>query len=210
MIVDAAGASLDIFGLAGRARIDTNAGTLLDTGGIERFEVQGDADGNEITVEDLTGPAVTQVAIDLAPAGTTGNGFTDFVSVFGSAGNNTITTKLTAGAISINGLPTQLSIAHADGDRVGIDGGDGDDSINVSTVPTKIIDQFVLAGGNGNDTLTGSAGVNDIIGGSGNDVVAGRGGGNDFISAAAMTCCFGPTATAATSSLVEPISIRCA
>ena len=179
VVVDAAGGSLDIFGLAGRARIGTNAGTLLDTGGIERFEVQGDADGNEITVEDLTGTAVTQVAIDLAPAGTTGNGFTDFVSVFGSAGNNTITTKLTAGTISIIGLPTQLSIAHADGDRVGIDGGDGDDSINVSTVPTKIIDQFVLAGGDGNDTITGSAGTSDIIGGSGNDVVAGRGG-NDF------------------------------
>ena len=180
VIVDAAGASLDIFGVAGRARIGTNAGTLLDTGGIERFEVRGDADGNEITVEDLTGTAVTQVSIDLAgPGGTTGNGFTDFVSAFGSAGNNTITTKLTAGTISVIGLPTQLSIAHADGDRLGIDGGDGDDNINVSIVPTKIIDQFVLTGGNGNDTLTGSAGINDIIGGSGNDIVAGRGG-NDY------------------------------
>ena len=179
VIVDAEGGSLDIFGIGGRARISSGAGMLLDTGNIERFEVQGNVAGNDIDVADLTGTTIKQVSIDLAGVtGTTGNGQSDFVSVLGSAGNNIISTKLTAGTVSISGLPTQLTIAHADGDRLGIDGGDGDDSINVSAVPTKIIEQFGLNGGTGNDTITGSAGADEITGGIGNDIAAGRGGGD--------------------------------
>ncbi len=162
-------------------------------------------------VTDLTGTTIKQVAIDLAGVtGTTGNGQTDLVSLAGSAGNNTITTKLTAGAVSVSGLPTQVTIAHADGDRLAIDGGDGDDSINVSAVPTKIIEQYGLMGGTGNDTITGSAGADEISGGIGNDTIAGRGGGDGTTWARATTWSCGPTATAATSSPAAPTSTRCA
>ena len=123
-------------------------------------------------MQDLTGTDITQVAIDFAaPGGTTGNGKIDLVSALANAGNNVITTKLTAGTLSVAGLPTQLSIAHADGDHVGLDGGDGNDSINVSAIPIKVVSQFFLAGGNGNDTLRGSVAADNLDGGANNDLV---------------------------------------
>jgi Ca2+-binding RTX toxin-like protein len=171
LVLGADDGSIDIFALGSRARVFRSDGAmLLDTGGIERIEFHADEFGDFVAVNDLTGTDVKEVSIDLG-VGTGGNGASDFVFLAGSVANNAITTKITAGVVSISGLPTLLTIARADGDRVAIDSGAGDDSINVSAVPTKIIGQFDLFGGTGNDTVRGSVAADNLAGGDNNDLL---------------------------------------
>jgi Ca2+-binding RTX toxin-like protein len=173
VVVEGEGGTLSIFAVADEVRyVRSSSGQMLRTHGVERVEFRSDGDGDTVVVQDLTGTGVTQVAIDLGwPSGTTGNGKLDLVSAYGNAGNNVITTKLTAGTLSVAGLPTQLSIANADGDRLGLNGDDGNDSINVAGIPTKVVSQFFLAGGNGDDTLRGSVAADNLDGGANNDLI---------------------------------------
>lgn len=60
-----------------------------------------------------------------------------------------------------------------------IQGGDGNDVLNASTAGSGAV-RLRLTGDAGNDTLTGSNGVDSLEGGAGNDVLAGLGG-NDSI-----------------------------
>jgi len=182
LVLGADDGSIDIFALGSRARVFRSDGAmLLDTGGIERIEFHADEFGDFVAVNDLTGTDVKEVSIDLGVGGG-GNGQSDFVFLAGSVANNAITTKITAGVVSVSGLPTLLTIARADGDRVAIDSGAGDDSINVSAVPTKIIGQFDLFGGTGNDTVRGSVAADNLAGGDNNDLLLwNHGDGSDFI-----------------------------
>jgi Ca2+-binding RTX toxin-like protein len=186
LLLGADDGSIDIFALGSRARVFRSDGAmLLDTGGIERIEFHADEFGDFVAVNDLTGTDVKEVSIDLG-VGTGGNGQSDFVFLAGSVANNAITTKITAGVVSISGLPTLLTIARADGDRVAIDSGAGDDSINVSAVPTKIIGQFDLFGGTGNDTVRGSVAADNLAGGDNNDLLLwNHGDGSDIITGGA-------------------------
>jgi Ca2+-binding RTX toxin-like protein len=186
LLLGADDGSIDIFALGSRARVFRSDGAmLLDTGGIERIEFHGDDSDAFVAVNDLTGTDVKEVSIDLG-VGMGGNGQSDFVFLAGSVANNAITTKITAGVVSISGLPTLLTIARADGDRVAIDSGAGDDSINVSAVPTKIIGQFDLFGGAGNDTVRGSFAADNLAGGDNNDLLLwNHGDGSDKVNGGA-------------------------
>ena len=169
---DARGGSgiLEMFAIGGRARMrQIDNGMVLDTGGIERFVFRNDGDGDSVKVGDLSGTSVNEVVIDLAVA-SSGNGKLDEIALQAGAGNDVITTKVVAATTTVSGLPTKLSITHADGDRLGIDGGDGNDSINVSAVSTKVIGQFDLFGGSGSDTIRGSVAADNIDGGGSNDL----------------------------------------
>src|SRR5262249_9472489 len=57
-------------------------------------------------------------------------------------------------------------------DKVTINTGAGNDTVDASTVPAGIIG-FIIDGGAGNDNITGSQGSDMLIGGDGNDVVTG-------------------------------------
>ncbi|HKP24944.1 MAG TPA: hypothetical protein VJV39_13850 [Dongiaceae bacterium] len=186
LLLNADDGSIDIFALGSRARVFRSDGSmLLDTGGIERIEFHADEFGDFVAVNDLTGTDVKEVSIDLGVGGG-GNGASDFVFLAGGVANNAITTKVTAGAVSISGLPTLLTIARADGDRVAIDSGAGDDSINASAVPTKIIGHFDLFGAGGNDTIRGSVAADNLAGGDDNDLLLwNHGDGSDTITGGA-------------------------
>jgi Ca2+-binding RTX toxin-like protein len=173
VVVEGEGGTLSIFAVTDEVRYArSSSGQMLRTHQVERIEVRSDGDGDAVVVQDLTGTGVTQVAVELAwPGATTGNGKLDLVSAYANAANNVITTKLTGSTLSVTGLPTQLSIAHADGDRLGLDGGNGHDSIDVSAIPTKVVSQFFLSGGNGRDTIRGSVAADSIDGGNGNDLL---------------------------------------
>ena len=81
------------------------------------------------------------------PSAQRGDGQADIVGVDGGAGGETIVASLVAGAVSIKGLPTQVSIAHVEAvDTVFINGFGGNDSISVAALPTKA-GQLVLDGG---------------------------------------------------------------
>ena len=77
------------------------------------------------------------------------------------------------------GSAAQVNIdgAEAANDRLTINAGNGNDTINASALPAGVIG-LTIDGGAGNDTITGSQGDDLLIGGDGNDTVIG-GRGND-------------------------------
>jgi Ca2+-binding RTX toxin-like protein len=153
----------------------------MDLNSVEHIQVNAAGGADNITVNDLTGTGVTQVAIDLSsgPGSKTGDGAADTVTVNGTAGDDTIKVVNSGGAIVVNGLAAQVTIAHAEaGDSLTINGGTGNDTIDASAIKAGQLANLTINGGDGNDTIIGSAGNDTIIGGRGNDVTN-MGAGND-------------------------------
>jgi Ca2+-binding RTX toxin-like protein len=134
------------------------------------------------------------VAVDLgAGVGPAGDGQADILSIDGAGGNDAITASLVAGAVSIKGLPYQVSASHADAaDTIVISGFDGNDTITASALAAKS-GHLLLDGGTGNDKISaggggdqlfGAAGNDNLNGGAGNDTITG-GAGNDTITGGA-------------------------
>jgi Ca2+-binding RTX toxin-like protein len=150
-------------------------GVVTQLSGIEHVEINGGGGADNIVVDDLTGSGITQVAVDLGK----GDGAPDTVTVNGTAGDDNIKVVNSGGAIVVNGLPAQVTIAHAEaGDSLTINGGGGNDTIDASAIKAGQHSNLTINGGDGNDTVIGSAGNDTVIGGRGNDV-AQLGAGND-------------------------------
>jgi len=149
------------------------ANITMDLNGVERINFAALGGADTITVNDLTGTGVTQVALDLAAQRGVpgGDGQTDQVNVNGTAGDDTITIAGSAAAVTVNGLPAQVTVANSDGtgDSLVVNGGAGNDSIDASALAAGSIG-LTINGGAGNDTVTGSAGNDTVVGGTGNDV----------------------------------------
>jgi Ca2+-binding RTX toxin-like protein len=164
---------IDISANGSRVRFTRDVANItMDLDGVEHVQFNALGGADTITVNDLSGTNTNLVAIDLAAAGTTsGDGAADQVSVNGTAGNDTIKIARSGGVITVNGLPAQVTIAHAEGanDTLTINGLGGDDTIDASALPANAIN-LVVNGGDGNDLITGSAGNDTVIGGRGNDV----------------------------------------
>ncbi|MCK1742518.1 calcium-binding protein [Bradyrhizobium sp. 139] len=166
----------------GHALLTRDVGAIvMDLDGIERVQIAAAGGADNITVNDLAGTGIAQVAIDLsADSGSqSGDGAADRVTVNGSAGDDNISVVTSGGSIVVSGLEAQVTIAHADaGDVLGVNGGLGNDVINASAIKAGQLFSLNLNGGDGNDTITGSAGNDTVIGGRGNDV-ANLGAGDD-------------------------------
>jgi Ca2+-binding RTX toxin-like protein len=122
----------------------------------------------------MTGTGVKEIAIDLA--GTVGgpaDGVLDTVTIEGSNGNDHVTASSANGIVTIAGLASSITVAHADStDLISINGNDGNDTINASGVEDGI-GQLSIDGGAGNDTLTGGHGSDKIFGDDGHDILNG-------------------------------------
>ncbi len=88
--------------------------------GVEHIQLNAAGGADNITVNDLTGTGVTQVAIDLSGTvgGKTGDGAADTVTVNGTNGDDNIKVVNSGGAIVVNGLAAQVTIAHAEAGRL--------------------------------------------------------------------------------------------
>jgi hypothetical protein len=71
------------------------------------------------------------------------------------------------------GVPTELVCKAPLVAGFEVNGGEGDDSVSVSSAIELPV---TMRGGPGNDTLVGGSGPDKLIGGEGNDKIAGRGG----------------------------------
>ena len=173
--------TMDISANGSRALLTRDVGAVtMDLNGVERIELAASGGADTIVVNDLTGTDVTQVAIDLAAAGTnSGDGQADQVIVNGTANNDVITIDRSGGVITVSGLAETVTIAHAEGalDQLTVSAGAGDDVIDASNLSAGRIG-LVLNGGAGNDVILGSHGNDTVIGGTGSDV-ASLGDGND-------------------------------
>ena len=174
--------NIDITANGGRVIFFRNvANVVMDLNDVERIQYQALGGADNITVNDLSGTDVKQVAIDLAGTGGVGDGFADNVTALGTAGNDSVAVSLAAGAVTVKGLAAQIGIAHAElaNDQLIINGLGGNDTINASALPASTMRLF-LAGSDGNDTITGNGGNNILDGGADNDIVKG-GAGDDLL-----------------------------
>ncbi|UGX98871.1 calcium-binding protein [Bradyrhizobium barranii subsp. barranii] len=174
--------NMSISANGGRALLTRDVGAItMDLNGVEHVQIAAAGGADNITVNDLSGTGVTQVAIDLSagPGSQSGDGAADRVTVNGTAGDDNISITTSGGSIVVNGLAAQVTIAHADaGDVLTVNGGGGNDVINASSIKAGQPFSLNINGGDGNDTITGSAGNDIVNGGRGNDV-ANLGAGDD-------------------------------
>jgi Ca2+-binding RTX toxin-like protein len=167
----------------GRVSLTRDVGNVtMDLNGVEHIQLNTRGGADNVTVNDLTGTGVTQVAVDLSatPASGQGDGAPDTVSVNGTARNDTINiTNSANGTVFVNGLPAQVTIDGTDPslDTLVVNGLGGNDTIDASQLTANRIG-LTIDGGAGNDIITGSQGNDTLIGGDGNDTVTG-GRGND-------------------------------
>jgi Ca2+-binding RTX toxin-like protein len=173
--------TFNISAVGGRVRfLRQNDGVTTDLNDVERIRLLAGAGADWIEVHNLAGTDMKQIAIDLAATvgGAVSDGQADRVDVMGTSGNDVVTIAMSTGVLSVAGLPTQVTIAHADAiDQLSVSGGEGNDTINAATLPANAL-QLNIVGGGGNDVITGNAGNNVVIGSSGNDTLRG-GAGND-------------------------------
>jgi Ca2+-binding RTX toxin-like protein len=178
-----AGERMDISANGSRATLFRDVGNItMDLNDVEKIKLAALGGADTITVNDLTGTDVKQVAIDLAATGGAGDGSADTVIVNGTAGDNHINVASHGASIVVTGLSAQVTIGGAEGanDSLVIHGLGGNDTINASALnPGQI--NLVLDGGTGNDIITGSGGNDTIIGGTGNDILRGGAGDDTFV-----------------------------
>jgi Ca2+-binding RTX toxin-like protein len=150
------------------------ANITMDLDNIEHIQVNALDGADKITVNDLTGSDVTQVTLDLGA----NDGAVDQVTVNGTSASDQINVVATATGVAVIGLPAQVNIDHPEaGDLLTVSGGNGNDTINASSLPADVIG-LAIDGGGGNDTIIGSQGADRLLGGDGSDTVVG-GRGND-------------------------------
>jgi Ca2+-binding RTX toxin-like protein len=172
---------MDLSANGSRVRFFRDVGNVtMDLNGVEHVQIAALGGADTITVNDLTGTDVNQVAIDLAgtPGGTAGDGAVDTVVVNGTAGDDHISVVSSGSSVVVKGLAAQVSIAHVEAsDSLTVNGLAGNDTIDASGLKAGLVN-LTINGGDGNDTIKGSAGDDTVIGGRGNDTTF-LGAGND-------------------------------
>ena len=173
---------MDISANGERARLTRDIGNItMDLNGVEHIEVNARGGADTVTVNDLTGTDVKQVAIDLAgtPGSGQGDGAADSVTVNGTGGNDHITVASSGASVVVNGLAAQVTLAGAepDKDSLVVNGAAGNDTINASALTAGQIN-LTINGDAGDDVITGSQGDDQVIGGQGSDTAL-LGAGND-------------------------------
>lgn len=146
--------------------------------GVEAVEAFARGGSDTIDVEDLTGAELQSVGAELGTVlgFESPDGATDRVSVEATSADDHIVAFGVGGFVSVFGTPETVSIANAEpGDRLTIDGRDGDDTISAHGAA---ITQG-LYGGDGDDALSGGPREDLIVGGDGSDEGVGFGGDDD-------------------------------
>jgi Ca2+-binding RTX toxin-like protein len=165
--------TIDISANGQRVRFSRDiANITMDLNGVERIDFHALGGADNITVNDLTGTGVTQVAIDLSgtPGSGQGDGAADSVTVNGTAGGDSISVATSGASVVVKGLSAQVTIAGAEGanDSLVISGGAGNDTINASALNAGEV-KLTINGGAGDDTIIGSKGDDLVFGGQGSD-----------------------------------------
>jgi RTX calcium-binding nonapeptide repeat (4 copies) len=162
------------------------ANVTMDVNGVEivTFNALGGAD--TITVNNLSGTAVTQVDVNLAATngGTTGDNQADTVNVQGTSGDDTITVSGNSAGVTVTGLAATVNItsAEAANDQLIVNALAGADAVEAGGLAAGAI-KLVENGGDGDDVLIGSDGNDVIHGAAGDDILIG-GPGNDTLDGA--------------------------
>ena len=154
----------------------------MDLDDIEHIQLNMLGGADTVTVNDLSGTDVNQVAIDLsaAPIGSgTGDAAADTVITNGTANDDQINVATSGTSIVVKGLAAQVTVNGAEplNDTLVVNGGAGNDTIDASRLHAGQV-KLTLNGGDGDDKIIGSAGDDVVNGGRGSDTAL-LGSGND-------------------------------
>ena len=169
----------------GRVRFTRNVGTItMDLDDVESIVARAFGGTDTLTVNDLSGTDVTNVASDLALVGGGDDAAADNVIVNGTNGDDIAIVAGSGSTAQVTGLPTVVSVsgANAATDRLTVNALAGDDVIDATGVAAGSI-LLTLSGGDGDDVLLGGDGDDTLLGGAGDDVLLG-GPGSDTIDGA--------------------------
>jgi Ca2+-binding RTX toxin-like protein len=176
------GERFDISANGAQATLFRDAGSItMRLAGVERIDLATLGGPDAITVNDLAGTSVQEVAIDLS-AGAVGDGQRDTVTVNATNGKDRIDIASDGTSVVVDGLSARVTIdgAESANDSLIVNGLGGDDTIDASGLDAGQIN-LVINGGTGTDVLTGSAGDDLLNGGSGNDTMNGGDGNDTFV-----------------------------
>jgi Ca2+-binding RTX toxin-like protein len=188
---------IDISANGSRVRFTRDVANItMDLNQIENINFTARGGADLITVNNLAGTGVQAVNLDLAgtPGSDTGDGAADSVVVNGT--NNPDNVQVAGGGAdyAVTGLPATVSVTGSEGanDSLTVNLLGGADTFNASGLPAGVT-QLVVDGGNGPDSIIGSAGNDRLIGGDGSDLVTGgRGDDTAFLGAGNDTFVWNP------------------
>jgi len=171
------------------------ANIVMDLDDLETIDVNALGGTDVITVGDLSGTDVTQVAPNLAALGGGDDLAADNVIATGTNGDDVVSVSGDASATTAVGLAARVRLtgATAGSDRITVRTLAGDDVVDASALAASGAlltaeggaGDDVLLGGAGDDTLLGGEDDDVLIGGPGNDITDGGTGDNVVIGLAA-------------------------
>jgi len=139
---------------------------------METIDVDALGGADTITVNDLAGTGVGQVALDLGSAADPNT--PDTVVINATSGNDVINIVDNNGVVTISGLAETVTISNFNAsDKIVINGLGGDDIISATGLGSAM--QLVANGGDGNDVLLGGNGIETLNGEGGDDILIGGG-----------------------------------
>jgi Ca2+-binding RTX toxin-like protein len=167
----------------GRVLFTRNLGNIvMDLDDIEVLDLNTLGNTDTTIVNDLSGTDLVEINVNQAGTigGTAGDGQVDTVIVNGTNGDDIIDVFGAGTAVSVVGLPVQVSITNTEGanDSLVVNALGGNDGVTATTLPAGII-RLTIDGGAGDDVLLGSQGADVFLGGDGEDFIFGDNG-NDL------------------------------
>ena len=173
------------------AQVQNLQDNVAFTAGVEQIVFQAKAGADQVTVSTLAASTVQKVTIDLrlSPPSTTTDLAVDAITVNCTNDADNVTITGGAGSATVTGLAPTVMIVGAESarDTLTVNGLAGNDVMSASALSADAI-RLTMRGGQGFDTLTGSAG-DDIFAwfpGDSNDTIEG-GPGNDLLQISGRT-----------------------
>ncbi len=163
------------------------ANITMDLNGIERIQFNALGGADKITVGDLSGTDVKQVAVDLSaqPGSGIGDGAADTVIVNATTGDDHISVAGSATAVTVSGLAAEVTVTGAEPnlDKLLVNGVAGSDMLQVNG--TDAADTIGVLTDGQNVAVTGVGNI--IVEANGvEDVIISAGAGNDMINASGL------------------------
>jgi hypothetical protein len=164
----------------GRLRFTRDLGNIvMDVDDVEVVNLNALGGIDTITVDDLSGTDVVELAGDLAGelGGSAGDASADTVIVNGTDGPDNIDVAGAGTSASVVGLATRVDITNSEGanDSLVVKSLGRDDVVNATPLPAGVI-KLTIDGGAGVDDLRGSQGADTFVGGDGDDSIFGDNG----------------------------------
>ncbi len=128
----------------GRVAVTRDVGNVaMDLDAVEAIRFRTLLGNEQVTIGDMTGTDLATVDVDLAAVrgGTTSDNQKDFVTLTGTAGNDTVAVTASGAGVRVDGLAAAVQITHADpeGDRLAIDTLGGIDTVAVDPAAAGLL-----------------------------------------------------------------------